>query len=171
MFDEILRAKFITRCGVGRAWKGLLDVAAAVCMGLRRARDRCGMAWELASDPTAGPDLPHSLYWSDNGRVYIPRALAHQSQFFAAVAQVRFPPGVASVTPTLGTDWNGESAVFFQVVIDDHSVPRSELLALTKQISHTIVQQIRPLEEWGVLPYFSFLTQSENARVKEPSWA
>ncbi len=81
------------------------------------------------------------------------------------------PPQVLSVTPTLGTDWNGESAVFFQVVIDDNSVPRAGLLAFTKEISHAIIQRIRPLEEWGVLAYFNFLTQSEHARMKEPTWA
>lgn len=108
---------------------------------------------------------------SDNRGVYIARAFAHQAQFFAAVAQVALPPQVLSVTPTLGTDWNGESAVFFQVVIDDNSVPRAGLLAFTKEISHAIIQRIRPLEEWGVLAYFNFLTQSEHARMKEPTWA
>lgn len=103
--------------------------------------------------------------------MYIARAFAHQAQFFAAIAQVATLPQVASVTPTLGTDWDGEPAVFFQVVLRDNSVPRSELLGLTKQISHNIIQQIRPLEEWGVLPYFDFLTESESARMKEPSWA
>jgi hypothetical protein len=109
---------------------------------------------------------------SDNEGVNIARALAHQSQFFAAVAQVALPPQVLSVTPTLGTDWNGESAVFFQVILADNSVPRPLLLALTKQISWAIVHEIRPLEEWGVLPYFDFLTESERARMKEqPTWA
>jgi len=78
---------------------------------------------------------------------------------------------VVSVTPTLGTDWDGESAVYFQVILADNSIPRPQLLAFTKQISHAIIQQIRPLEEWGVLPYFDFLTQSEQARMKEPTWA
>jgi hypothetical protein len=103
--------------------------------------------------------------------VQIAKAFAHQAQFFAAIAHVALPPQVQSVTPTLGTDWNGESAVFFQVILADKSVPRPELLTFTKQISQTIIQQIRPLEEWGVLPYFDFLTESEYARMKEPTWA
>ena len=81
------------------------------------------------------------------------------------------PPGVHSVSPSLGTDWNGESAVFFQVILADDSVPRSQLLEFTKKISQAIVQQVRPLEEWGVLPYFDFLTRAEHARMKEPAWA
>lgn len=103
--------------------------------------------------------------------MYIPRAFAHQSQFLEAIGRVPLPPQAISVTPTLGTDWNGESAVFLQVILADNSVPRNQLLAFTKQISQAIVQQVRPLEEWGVLPYFSFLTQSERARIKEPTWA
>jgi hypothetical protein len=72
--------------------------------------------------------------------------------------------------PTHGTDWNGEPAVFFQVVLAD-GTPRGQLLNLTKQISQAIVRQVQPLEEWGVLPYFNFRTQSEQARLKEPTWA
>jgi len=32
-------------------------------------------------------------------------------------------------------------------------------------------QQVQPLEEWGVLPYFDFRTQSEQARIEEPARA
>jgi hypothetical protein len=108
---------------------------------------------------------------SDNEGVYIARAIAHQAQFFEAIAKVALPPQVLSLTPTLGTDWNGEAAVFFQLILADNSVPRPQLLAFTKQISRAIVKEIRPLEEWGVLPYFDFLTESEQARMKEPTWA
>jgi hypothetical protein len=103
--------------------------------------------------------------------VYIARAFAHQAQFFAAISKVVLPAQVLSIAPTLGTDWNGESAVFFQVILADNSIPRPQLLAFTKQLSHAIIQPIRPLEEWGALPYFNFLTQSEQARMKEPAWA
>ena len=101
----------------------------------------------------------------------IARAFAHQVQFFGAIAEVALPPQVLSVTPALGADWDGEPAVFFRVILADNSVPRPQLLAFTKQISQAIVRTIRPLEEWGVLPYFDFVTQSENARMQEPSWA
>ncbi len=107
--------------------------------------------------------------------MYIAKAFAHQSQFHAAVDQAAssLPPEVAEVIATLGTDWDGESAVFFNVILKDNAIARSELLAFTKQVSWTIIQQVSPLEEWGVLPYFRFLTQTEYARVREtePAWA
>jgi hypothetical protein len=104
--------------------------------------------------------------------VYIARALAQQPQFLAAVAHAAsgLPHPVVSVTPSLGTDWNGESAVFFQIVLAD-GTPRSQLLSLSKQTSQAIVRQVRPLEEWGVLPYFNFRTQTEQARIHEPTLA
>jgi hypothetical protein len=102
---------------------------------------------------------------SDNGLVYLAKAFAHQPPFFSVVAQAAaaLRPYVVAVTPTLGNDWNGESAVFFDVVLAD-GIPRAQLLPLTRQVSQSIVQQVQPLEEWGVLPYFNFLTQSEQAR-------
>jgi hypothetical protein len=77
--------------------------------------------------------------------VYIAKAFAQQAQFFSAIAQAAGALPIVSVTPSLGTDWNGEPAVFFQVVLPD-GTPRSQLLNLTKQISQTIVQQVQPLE-------------------------
>jgi hypothetical protein len=100
--------------------------------------------------------------------VQVAKAFVQQAQFFAAVAQAAsaLPAPIVSVTPSLGTDWNGESAVFFQIVLAD-GTPRGQLLILTKQISQAIVQQVQPLELWDVLPYFDFRTQSEQARINE----
>lgn len=104
--------------------------------------------------------------------MFIAKAFAHQSRFFAAVASAAngLSHPVVSVTPSLGTDWNGESAVFFQIVLAD-GMPRDQLLHFTKKISQAIVEQVQPLEEWDVLPYFNFRTQSEQTKIKEPTWA
>jgi hypothetical protein len=113
--------------------------------------------------------LHHTVKLRDNSFVYIAKAFAQQPQFFVAVAKAAslLPHPIVDVTPSLGTDWNGESAVFFQIALAA-GTPRGQLLSLTKQISQAIVQQVQPLEEWGVLPYFNFRTQSEPARVEEP---
>jgi len=102
---------------------------------------------------------------------FIAKAFANQTQFFTAIAQVELPPQVVSVTPALGTDGDGESAVFIEVILADDAVPRSQLLSFTRQVSRGIIWQVRPLEEWGVLPHFRFLTQTERSRMKEPAWA
>lgn len=109
----------------------------------------------------------------DNEFVYIAKAFANQAQFFDAIEQVAIAlsPQVVSVTPRLGTDWDEESAVFLEVILADNAVPRAQLLSFTKEVSRAIVRQVRPLEEWGVLPHFRFLTETEKSRIKEPAWA
>ena len=107
----------------------------------------------------------------NNGVVNSARAFVQQAQFFGAVSRLSLPPQVVSLTPSLGTDWNGNEAVFFQVVLADNAAPRNQLLAFTKQISGSIIAQLNPNEEWGVWPYFDFITQSEQARMKQPTWA
>jgi hypothetical protein len=103
--------------------------------------------------------------------VYIARAFAHQAEFFGIISRLTLPSQVISLTPTLGTDWNGNDAVFFRVVLADNAIPRNELLAFTKRISHSITMELNPNEEWGVWPYFDFITQTEHARMKQPTWA
>ena len=76
--------------------------------------------------------------------MYIARAFAQQAQFFGAISQLSLPPQVVGRTPSLGTDWNGNEAVFFQVVLVDNAVPRSQLLDFTKQISSRSEIEWRP---------------------------
>jgi len=109
----------------------------------------------------------------DNGFVYVPRAFAHQAEFEAAVARVArtLGPQFLSVTPTLGSDWQGEPAVFFLVVLSDAASRRDQILQATDQVSKAIRQQVQPLEEWGVLPFFNFRSQSEQAKIDRHSLA
>lgn len=47
----------------------------------------------------------------------------------------------------------------------------SGYLSVTDRVSKTIVREVEPLEEWGVLPYFNFRSQSEQAKLNEPALA
>ena len=109
----------------------------------------------------------------DNGVVYVPRAFARQAQFYAAVARAARHLGshVLSVTPTLESDWSGEPAAFFLIVLTDAASRRDRLLEVTKQVHHAIVQQVQPLEKWGVLPYFNYRSESEQARINQQTLA
>jgi len=103
----------------------------------------------------------------------VPRAFVHQSQFQAAIARAsrRVAPDVVSITATLGNDWRGEPAVFFMVILSDAASSRERLLSVTDRVSKTMVGELEPLEEWGVLPYFNFRSQSEQAKLNEPTLA
>ena len=80
-------------------------------------------------------------------------------------------PEVVSVIPTLGDDWSGEPAAFFMVILSDAASQRDQLLNVSKKASFAIEQQVQPLDEWGVLPYFNFRSQSEQAKLNEPALA
>jgi len=72
---------------------------------------------------------------------------------------------------TLGQDWSGESAIFFRILLSDQASRRDQLRNATNQIQNAIMQRLQPLEQWGVLPYFSFRSLAEQAALQEEAWA
>jgi len=109
----------------------------------------------------------------DNKVVYVPTAFAQEARFQATVTRVaqRLAPHVVSIIPTLGNDWSGEPAVFFMVILSDAASRRDQLLKISNQVSEAIVRDVQPLEQWGVLPYFNFRSQSEQAKLNQPALA
>jgi hypothetical protein len=106
--------------------------------------------------------------------VIVPRALVQQSQFESAVSEVEktFRPQVVRVRYDLGDDSTGEPAVFFRILLsDDAASRRDQLWDVTNRVSTEIVQRIEPLEQWGVLPYFSFRSEAEQTQMNDPAWA
>jgi len=55
------------------------------------------------------------------------------------------------------------------VILADSASRRDKLLKITNQVEEAIVQQVQPLEQWGVLPYFNFRSQSEQAKLDQPA--
>ena len=109
----------------------------------------------------------------DNIGVIIPRAFAQQDEFAAALEKVeqQLHPQVVYIRHSFGNDWTGEPAVFFRILLSDDASKREQLLNVTNQVRDAIVWQVEPLEQWGVLPYFNYRSQSEQAAMKEEAWA
>jgi hypothetical protein len=105
--------------------------------------------------------------------VYVPTAFAQQDRFQAAVARAAqgLAPQVVEIVSTFGNDWSGEPAVFFMVILADTATGRDQLLSVANHVSEVIIQQVQPLEQWGVLPYFNFRSQSEQAKLHQPTFA
>lgn len=101
--------------------------------------------------------------------MYVPRARVDQHEFMDDIkrAAQSLAPEVVDIIPALGDDWSGEPAVFFTVILSDAVSGRpDQLLNVTRHASNYIVQQVAPLEEWGVLPYFTFRTRAEQAKLE-----
>jgi len=105
--------------------------------------------------------------------VYIARAFAQRAQLDEAINQLRpaLGPDVVRLRYTLENDWTGDPAIFFRVLLSDSASRRDQLLSSTRQIEDMIVESLQPLEQWGVLPYFSYRSQAEQAVLQEETWA
>ena len=103
--------------------------------------------------------------------MHVLQAAIQQREFEAAVAQMAasLAPDVVSITPTFRDDWTGEPAVFFMVILADEATKGDHLLRLANFVSESLEQEVQPLERWGVLPYFSFRSQSEQAKIDQPA--
>ena len=105
--------------------------------------------------------------------MHVPPAHVHQAQFMAAIARAAqsLAPDVVDIITALGNDWTGEPAVFFTVILSDAAASKhDQLLNVANRASSFIVRHVEPLEKWGVLPYFTYRSHAEQAKL-EPSLA
>jgi hypothetical protein len=105
--------------------------------------------------------------------VYIPRGVAQQGALDASIREIvgTLGPDVIRVRYTLGEDWTGDDAIFFRVLLSDRASKGNRLFPATRRVRDRIVQTLDPVEQWGLLPYFAFRSQSEQAALKEKAWA
>lgn len=78
---------------------------------------------------------------------------------------------VVRVRYNLGTDSTGEPSIFFRIVLADAASREDKLAAVTGRIATILFDEIRPHEQWGLLPYFSFRSKSEQEKRNDPEWA
>jgi hypothetical protein len=100
----------------------------------------------------------------------VPTGFVDQAQLADAVekAVARLGPEVIRVRHSIGADASGEPAIFFRIVLTDQSVAEDRLAALTGKITTTLFNELRPYENWGLFPYFSFRAESE--QITSPDW-
>jgi hypothetical protein len=120
--------------------------------------------------------LPFDLWSADNGNVMarVPRAFVHQGQLDREVRKAveKLPrQWVVRVSHNIGIDSTGEPSVFFRVVLTDLASSKERLAEVTSSISEAIFDQLRPYENWGLTPYFSFRSKSEQDKRHDLEWA
>ncbi len=94
-----------------------------------------------------------------------------QAQLASAVAKAanHFGPEVVRLKHSIGADTSGDPAIFFRIVLADWAVDEETLADVTGKIATTLFDEIRPYENWGLVPYFSFRSESEENTDRE--WA
>jgi hypothetical protein len=100
--------------------------------------------------------------------MYLPRGVAQPAELIKDLnALAPFPPGVANLRYTVENDWTGDPAIFFWVTLLDDAARPPILLQTSRNLKDYVVRRIDPVGRWGLLPYFSFRSKSEQDRLKE----
>ena len=76
-------------------------------------------------------------------------------------------PGVVRWQHTLGTDWSGDPAIYFWVVLTDEASKKENLKKSTDGFTNVISQQADFLNDWGLIPYFHFRSESEQEVLQD----
>ena len=102
----------------------------------------------------------------------MPSGLVHQSQLANEVAKAipKLGNEVVRVTHSIGADTTGEPSIVFRIVLSDSAVREDTLADVTGRIATILFKEIRPYEDWGLIPYFTFRSKSEQAERNEPEW-
>ena len=108
----------------------------------------------------------------DNEVVYIPMGLVHQRELVADFerAKAKLGPEVAHVAYRIREDSTGVPSIFFRITLFDWATAESTLMDVTGHIETILFDEIRPVENCGLLPYFNFRSFSEQQKRPNPDW-
>jgi len=103
----------------------------------------------------------------------VPTGFVHQTHLADEITKAIRKLGreAVRINYSLGTDSTGEPAIFFRVVLTDAASRESRLAEVTGRIATILSDEIRPHENWGLLPYFTFRSKSEQDKRNDPEWA
>ena len=104
--------------------------------------------------------------------MFVPTVFVNQAQLAqlsTAVTQAvqALGPEVVRLRHTIGEDTSGDPAIFFRIVLADWAVDEETLADVAGKISTTLINELRPYENWGLFPYFSFRSNSEPSAERE----
>jgi hypothetical protein len=106
--------------------------------------------------------------------VYVPAAFVNQTQLAQSVnAAMRSlnPQEVVRVANSIGRDSIDDPAIFFRIVLTDSASREDRLADVTGRVASSLFNSIRPVENWGLTPYFSFRSFSEQRMRNDPEWS
>jgi hypothetical protein len=102
----------------------------------------------------------------------VPAGFVHQVQLDRQIARAvrKLGKDVVRVNHSLGADSTGEPSIFFRIVLTDTASRENKLAEVTGRIAAILFDELRPHENWGLLPYFSFRSKSEQETRNDPEW-
>ena len=80
------------------------------------------------------------------------------------------PHEVAHVAYRIGTDSTGQASIFFRITLQDWAVTEATITLISSRVATKLFEEVRPIENWGLHPYFNFRSVSEQANRPDPDW-
>lgn len=102
----------------------------------------------------------------------VPSVVTRQSEIQAVVSAVEreLAPEVVRIRYEITTDWSGDWAIFFRIVLRDAATQGRRLRQITTKVREEINSRLTPLN-LGVLIYFNFRSLKEQEELREEAWA
>ena len=98
-----------------------------------------------------------------------------QEQIAVAIelARQKLGPEVVRLRYNTGSNQWDDPAIFFRVVLSDSAAREETLGEVTEKIIWFFFDELHPIENWGMRPYFNFRSESEQAEREglDPDWA
>jgi hypothetical protein len=102
-----------------------------------------------------------------------PTGIINQAQLAAAVgnAVAKLDSNeVRLVRYSVGVDSTGEITIFFRILLTDYASQEALLGDVTTRVATILFDEIKPFDNWGVLPEFSFRSESEQRSHFDAAW-
>jgi hypothetical protein len=76
-------------------------------------------------------------------------------------------PAVVNFRYTVEDDWSGDPAIFLWITLSDEASRPAVLPQTGRQIRDFVTVRLEPMAQWGLIPYFNFRSQAEEAILEE----
>jgi hypothetical protein len=104
--------------------------------------------------------------------VYAPTGFVNQTHLADAIAHAaqKLGPEAVHVAYSVRADSTGVPSIFFRITLTDAAIREDTLAEVTDRIATVMIEDLRPIENWGLHPYFNFRSQSDQRRRPDPEW-
>ncbi len=106
--------------------------------------------------------------------MYTPTGFVSQTEMAecinAAIRKLN-PQEVVHVAYSVGNDSTDDPALFFRIVLTDPASREDRLADVAERVESTLFTAIRPIENWGLMPYFKFRSDAEQRQRNDPAWS
>jgi hypothetical protein len=101
----------------------------------------------------------------------VPAGVVRQSEIAEAVAEVErsLAPDVAHIRYEIATDWSGDWAIYFRVVLSDEA-SQQRLRDIATKVVGRLADRL-DFQALDLFPYHHFRNESEQAVLRDAAWA